>query len=157
MSTPSQEDYLEIIWILIQEKGYARVVDVAEHLKISTASASKMIRRLHQDGLLTYERYRGFNLTSEGLLKGQRLYERHRTLERLLTQLEIGNRDEIYRIVEGIEHHFSVESMVPLRRLVRYIDRYPDWWQKFIKDRGDPEGVARRPEAKSSEDFLGDS
>ena len=52
MSTPSQEDYVEAIWLLTQEKGYARVTDIAERLHISQASVSKMLRRLNAEGLL---------------------------------------------------------------------------------------------------------
>ncbi len=33
MPTPSMEDYLERIYILIEEKGYARVSDIAEALE----------------------------------------------------------------------------------------------------------------------------
>ncbi|AEJ41066.1 iron (metal) dependent repressor, DtxR family [Sulfobacillus acidophilus TPY] len=131
MATPSQEDYLEVIWTLIQEKGYARVADVAERLGISAASASKMVQRLHHEGLLTYERYRGFNLTPMGYDKGRRLVERHRVLERLLTHLALGTASDIYHIVEGIEHHFSVESLEPIRALVDYIEAHPGWWNEF--------------------------
>lgn len=132
MSTPSQEDYLEAIWVLTQEKGYARVTDLAERLQISPASASKMVRRLHEVGLLTYERYRGFSFTSEGRKKGRLLYARHQILERLLTHLAMGTSTEVRRIVEGIEHHFDVHRLDQLERLVVYIDEHPDWWALFL-------------------------
>ena len=32
MPTPSMEDYIEQIYMLIEEKGYARVSDIAEAL-----------------------------------------------------------------------------------------------------------------------------
>ena len=34
MPTPSMEDYIEQIYILIEEKGYARVSDIAENLSV---------------------------------------------------------------------------------------------------------------------------
>ncbi len=132
MSTPSQEDYLEAIWVLTDEKGYARVADLAERLQISPASASKMVRRLHDAGLLTYERYRGFSFTPQGRRTGRLLYARHQILERLLTQLALGSREDIYRIVEGIEHHFDVTRLEQIGRLVSYIDEHPDWWAKYL-------------------------
>jgi Mn-dependent DtxR family transcriptional regulator len=134
MSTPSQEDYLEAIWVLTQEKGYARVVDLAERLNISPASASKMVRRLHEAGLLTYERYRGFSFTARGRKTGRLLYARHQILERLLTHLAMGAPEEIHRIVEGIEHHFDVSRLGQIERLVNYIDVHPEWWQAFLDD-----------------------
>ena len=49
------EDYLERILELINTKGYARVVDIAESLSISQASVTNMVQRLDGDGLLKYE------------------------------------------------------------------------------------------------------
>lgn len=134
MSTPSQEDYLEAIWVLTQQKGYARVTDLAERLAINPASASKMVRRLHEAGLLTYERYRGFAFTPEGKRQGRLLYARHQILERFLTHLAIGSADDIHRVVEGIEHHFDVPRLRQVERLVHYIDNHPDWWSQFSED-----------------------
>jgi DtxR family manganese transport transcriptional regulator len=131
MPTPSQEDYLEAIWVLVQTKGYARVTDLAERLGISTASVSKMVRRLHASGLLTYERYRGFGFTAAGREKGRRLYERHRTLEAFLTALGVGPPDRVYRLVEGMEHHFDASALERVDALVTYIGEHPDWWGQF--------------------------
>lgn len=131
MSTPSQEDYLEAIWVLTEQKGYARVTDLAERLAISPASASKMVRRLHEAGLLTYERYRGFAFTREGKRQGRLLYARHQILERFLTHLAIGSPEDIHRVVEGIEHHFDVPRLRQIERLVYFIDGHPAWWNEF--------------------------
>src|SRR6201997_56715 len=60
------EDYLERILDLISTKGYARVVDIAQSLKISQASVTNMIQRLDAEGLLKYEKYRGLILTTVG-------------------------------------------------------------------------------------------
>jgi DtxR family manganese transport transcriptional regulator len=132
LPTPSQEDYLEAIWILVQEKGYARVTDLAERLGIRAASASKMVRRLHADGLLTYERYRGFSFTPAGRAKGEGLYRRHRTLERFLTALDVGPAGRVYNVVEGIEHHFDPEALERVEALVEYIERHPAWWRQYL-------------------------
>ena len=62
----AREDYLEQISNLIEEKGYARVVDIAQNLGISQASVTGMIQRMDSDRLVSYEKYRGVVLTSEG-------------------------------------------------------------------------------------------
>jgi Mn-dependent DtxR family transcriptional regulator len=147
MSTPSQEDYLEAIWVLTDEKGYARVTDLADRLQISPASASKMVRRLHEVGLLTYERYRGFSFTPRGRKIGRLLYARHQILERFLTHLAIGSATDIHRIVEGIEHHFDVMRVDQIERLVVYIDNHPNWWAQFLDDGA---SVSRHPIGKST-------
>ncbi len=133
MSTPNQEDYLEAIWRLTEEKGYARVSDIAEHLHISGASVSKMIRKLKEDGWLHVERYRGLALTPKGVTEGQLLLARHQILERFLHHLAICNPGVIDHDVEGIEHYFSSETLQRLTALVVYVDTHPDWWEAFLQ------------------------
>ncbi len=133
MATPSQEDYLEAIWIIVQAKGYARVSDIAEHLGIQVASVSRMVKRLAEEGLLSRERYRGFSFTEAGALQGQKLYERHKTLEALIGLLLSWPPDRIYQIVEGIEHHFDPDSVQCLGRLVQFIQDHPAWWAQYTE------------------------
>ena len=70
MATPSMEDYLERIYKLIDEKGYARVSDIAEGLAVHTSSVTKMIQKLDKDSYLVYEKYRGLILTPKGKKMG---------------------------------------------------------------------------------------
>ena len=76
MPTPSMEDYLERIYKLIDEKGYARVSDIAEGLEVHPSSVTKMIQKLDKDEYLIYEKYRGLVLTPKGKKMGKRLMER---------------------------------------------------------------------------------
>lgn len=46
----STEDHLERIQELIEEKGYARVADLAASLGLSTSAVSNMVRRLARRG-----------------------------------------------------------------------------------------------------------
>ena len=66
-SSPSQsaEDYLERIHELIEEKGYARVVDIASSLQVKQASVTSMVQKLGELGYLNYEKYRGLVLTQK--------------------------------------------------------------------------------------------
>ena len=84
MPTPSMEDHIEQIYLLIEQKGYARVSDIAESLSILPSSVTKMVQRLDKDGYLIYERYRGLMLTPKGLKLGKRLVQRHDLLEQFL-------------------------------------------------------------------------
>src|SRR6476646_3593320 len=74
------EDYLERILELINTKGYARVVDIAEGLKISQASVTNMVQRLDAEGLLKYEKYRGLVLTTAGETLALNITRRHPAL-----------------------------------------------------------------------------
>ncbi|ETI68464.1 transcriptional regulator MntR [Neobacillus vireti] len=121
MPTPSMEDYIEQIYILIEEKGYARVSDIAEALSVHPSSVTKMVQKLDKDEYLVYEKYRGLVLTSKGKKIGKRLVFRHDLLEEFLKI--IGVKDEnIYHDVEGIEHHLSWDSIDRIGDLVQFFE-----------------------------------
>ncbi|MBX5467503.1 MAG: transcriptional regulator MntR [Firmicutes bacterium] len=132
MATPSQEDYLEVICRLVQEKGYARVRDIAEALQISLPSVSKMIRRLNQDGLLEVERYRGLTLTAKGLEQGGLLVQRHRIVERFLRNLGVTDEAAVWRDVEGMEHFVGPATLARLNALNAFIEANPSWWRRYL-------------------------
>src|SRR5690606_10903052 len=100
MPTPSMEDYLERIYKLVDEKGYARVSDIAEGLSVHPSSVTKMIQKLDKSSYLVYEKYRGLMLTSKGKKMGKRLMERHQLLESFLTLIGV-QEENIYKDVEG--------------------------------------------------------
>ena len=66
--TTRMEDYLEVIYELIQQKGYATTVEISKYLNVSSPSVTKMVQRLDESGYLNYEKYRGISLTYEGSL-----------------------------------------------------------------------------------------
>ncbi|MGZ7443870.1 transcriptional regulator MntR [Paenibacillus oralis] len=122
MPTPSMEDYLERIYKLIDEKGYARVSDIAEGLEVHPSSVTKMIQKLDKDEYLIYEKYRGLVLTSKGKKIGKRLVDRHHLLEEFLGMIGV-DHENIYKDVEGIEHHLSWDSITRIATLVEYFKR----------------------------------
>ncbi|MCP3025710.1 transcriptional regulator MntR [Halobacillus sp. A5] len=121
MPTPSMEDYIEQIYILIEEKGYARVSDIAENLQVHPSSVTKMVQKLDRDQYLNYEKYRGLILTPKGKKVGKRLVYRHDLLEQFLEIIGVDN-DKIYEDVEGIEHHLSWDSIDRIGDLVQYFE-----------------------------------
>ncbi|WP_404452991.1 transcriptional regulator MntR [Virgibacillus necropolis] len=119
MPTPSMEDYIEQIYILMESKGYARVSDIAEQLAVHPSSVTKMVQKLDKDEYLNYEKYRGFILTPKGKKIGERLVFRHELLEQFLEIIGV-DADKIYEDVEGIEHHLSWNSIDRIGELVQY-------------------------------------
>ncbi|MGL4819943.1 MAG: transcriptional regulator MntR [Bacilli bacterium] len=125
MPTPSMEDYIEQIYLLIEEKGYARVSDIAEALEVHPSSVTKMVQKLDKDEYLHYEKYRGPVLTGKGKKMGKRLVQRHSLLEDFLRVIGL-DEDKIYRDVEGIEHHLSWEAIDRIGDLLQYFDDEPE-------------------------------
>jgi Mn-dependent DtxR family transcriptional regulator len=128
----STEDHLERIQELVEQKGYARVSDIAASLKLSRSAVSNMVRRLAQRGYVNYERYRGFSLTPQGRAIAQHIKVRHETLTQLLQLL--GLRPEtIEQEVEVIEHHLKPETLRVFSRLVRFWQTHPEQLRAFLE------------------------
>jgi Mn-dependent DtxR family transcriptional regulator len=134
LPTPSMEDYLEKIYLLIEEKGYARVVDIASSLDVSPSSATKMIQKLDERRFGIYEKYRGIILTAKGKKLAKTLAEKHVVLEAFLRT--IGAREEdIYQEVEGIEHHISKQTAFCISSLVNFFSDNPEIRDSYLKYR----------------------
>lgn len=136
MPEPSQsaEDYLERIQELIQEKGYARVVDIASSLKVKQASVTSMVQRLGEAGYLNYEKYRGLVLTEKGRAVAARIQKRHETLSRFFSLFDLDEQTQQHDI-EGIEHHLSPATLEVLAELARFFEKNPELLERFKKFR----------------------
>jgi Mn-dependent DtxR family transcriptional regulator len=133
---PSQsaEDYLERIHELIEQKGYARVVDIASSLKVSQASVTSMVQKLAEAGYLQYEKYRGLLLTDKGREVARLIQNRHSTLSRFFSIL--GVDVETQRLdIEGIEHHLSPATQEMLADLAQFFEDHPETLKLFQKSR----------------------
>jgi Mn-dependent DtxR family transcriptional regulator len=128
--TRAVEDYLEQIYNLIEQKGYARVVDIAENLGLAQASVTNMIQRLDSEGYIIYEKYRGLTLTDAGRKVGESINRRHQLLTRLLSHFGL-DEDTIYQDVEGLEHHISRPTMEVFSALCEELDSCPDLLKKL--------------------------
>jgi Mn-dependent DtxR family transcriptional regulator len=120
----AMDDYLEQILHLIEEKGYARAIDISKKLEISQASVTNMLLRLDAEGLVVHEKYRGTNLTDEGHRIARAIVERHETLTRFLRLFDI-DVDTIYRDVEGMEHHVSRPTLNVIRAMADALEKDP--------------------------------
>ena len=130
MPTPSMEDHIEQIYLLIENKGYARVSDIAEALSVLPSSVTKMVQKLDKDGYLVYEKYRGLTLTPKGQKLGKRLVQRHELLEQFLRLIGV-DEERIYDDVEGIEHHLSWNSIDRIADLVQLLEEQPELTRKL--------------------------
>ncbi|MFS8581704.1 MAG: transcriptional regulator MntR [Limnochordales bacterium] len=143
--TPSIEDYLERIYELVEEKGYARVSDIASSLDVQPSSVTRMVQRLDDQEYLIYERYRGLTLTPKGKELGRRIKERHELLEDFLRLLGV-NEADVQRDVEGIEHHVSPGTVSAIEHLVRFLQSHPEWRVRFLEYRAQQRAREARAE-----------
>ena len=87
--TAPVEDYLKAIFEIeiadagpgAEHAGVAGTNEIAQALGIAPASVTGMLRRLADQELISYERYRGVRLTDAGRRAALRTIRRHRVIE----------------------------------------------------------------------------
>ncbi len=113
--TENTEDYLELIAELLNQKGEARIVDIANELGIAQATANKTIKRLHQQGYIKREPYRSIFLTVMGQKIASKSRKRHNIVLNFLINLGIDNKTASAD-AEGIEHHVSEKTLKKMEK-----------------------------------------
>lgn len=127
--TPSMEDYLEMIYRNCLKDGYTRVSALAENLNVQAPSASRMIQKLSELGLLDYEKYGIIRLTEAGEELGEFLYNRHQIVEEFLTLL--GVTESLLAETEMIEHHLSPDTLNRIAQLNSFFLDNPGIHKKY--------------------------
>jgi DtxR family Mn-dependent transcriptional regulator len=104
------EDYAKAIYALEQREGGAVSTNaLAERLDVTPASASGMVRRLGELGLVTHEPYRGVTLTAQGVRVALEVLRHHRLLELYLATSLGVPWDRVHDEAEVLEHVLSEE------------------------------------------------
>lgn len=116
----SMEDYLEMIYRLSVEDTYTRVLELANALNVQPPSASRMLRRLAEEGLVEYEKYGIIRLTPQGSDIGAYLLDRHNVLEQFLGLLGV---PDVLEDAERIEHNISTAAMAAISRLLSFFEQ----------------------------------
>lgn len=104
------EDYVELIAELIETRGEARPVDIAERLGVKPPTVTKNISRLQAAGLVRRQPYRAIFLTDAGQELAEACRRRHRIVVAFLLNLGI-DEETAERDAEGIEHHVSTTTL----------------------------------------------
>jgi DtxR family Mn-dependent transcriptional regulator len=109
-SSPAIEDYSKAIYALEQrDREPVSTNALAERLGVTPASASGMVKRLGELGLVTHQRYRGVSLTDSGRRVALEVIRHHRLLELYLVQ-DLGVPwDRVHQEAEILEHVLSDE------------------------------------------------
>jgi DtxR family Mn-dependent transcriptional regulator len=102
------EDYAKAIYALQRRGGGAVSTNaLAERLGVTAASASGMVKRLDDLGLVSHEPYRGVRLTPPGLRLALEVIRHHRLLELYLAEQLGVPWDRVHEEAEVLEHVLS--------------------------------------------------
>jgi DtxR family Mn-dependent transcriptional regulator len=101
------EDYAKAIYALEERDGTATTTALACRLGVTPASASAMVRKLHELGLVTHEPYKGVRLSEAGRRLALEIVRHHRLLETYLAESLGMPWDRVHAEAEVLEHHLS--------------------------------------------------
>jgi DtxR family transcriptional regulator, Mn-dependent transcriptional regulator len=109
-TTDAVQDYAKAIYAL-QTRGGGAVSNnaLAERLGVTPASASGMVKRLQELGLVTHVPYHGVRLTPEGVALALEVLRHHRLLELYLAESLDVPWDRVHDEAEVLEHVLSEE------------------------------------------------
>lgn len=105
----SGEMYLETVYILLQERGAVRSVDVAKRMGFSGASVCRAMRILQDGGYLRQDKNKRLLLTEAGEARARKLYERHELLISFLTAIGVSKAAASADACK-LEHYMSEET-----------------------------------------------
>lgn len=115
--TSSMEDYLEAVLVLLQQKGYARCVDVAELLGVTKPSVSRAVKELAKKKCLLKKDDGTISLTEQGQQIAQQTYEKHQFFAKQLIKAGVPH-DIAAQDACKLEHAISEISFNKMKEVV---------------------------------------
>ena len=118
MFTAHKEDYLRGLYILEEEKGEIKSIDLAHYLNVTKPSVSEMVKELNREGLIYHKKYSTLNFTPNGRKIAKKLTSKHRLIELFLKNILKINSRKIHEEAHRLEHAFSNEAISKLRKFL---------------------------------------
>jgi DtxR family Mn-dependent transcriptional regulator len=103
------EDYAKAIYALERRGGVVTTNALAERLGVTAGSASGMVKRLGELGLVRHQPYHGVSLTDDGRRVALEVMRHHRLLELYLVETLGVPWDRVHEEAEVLEHVLSDE------------------------------------------------
>lgn len=116
----SAEMYLKTISELVVQDGPVPISAVAERLGVSCVSATEMVHRLQEHGLLNHQPYKGVHLTEDGHQRAAIVVRTHRLWECFLADRLGFAWDAVHDLACRLEHATAPEIADALEVYLNY-------------------------------------
>jgi DtxR family Mn-dependent transcriptional regulator len=107
MATVAEEEYLERIYWLMEAELPITGANIARAMQVSAPTVHEMVGRLTKDGFIVRNDDKSLVFTEEGRERAARIEQRHRLVERFLTDILGVPWDEVHEEAERLEHAMS--------------------------------------------------
>ena len=126
MVTFSEENYLKAIYHLaMRNDAIVSTNAIAKKMHTKASSATDMIKKLSEKGLVNYQKYKGVHLTEKGRLAAVSVIRKHRLWEVFLVKKLNFSWDEVHEVAEQLEHIKSEKLTQPLDVFLEYPTKDP--------------------------------
>ena len=123
--TASQEDYLEAIYHISQEKQAARAKDISTYLGVRASSVTGALRILGKLGLVNYAPYDLITLTEQGRVVAEDIVGRHTALEHFLINVLGVDKKEADDAACKMEHSVPKPIIERFVKYAEYVEKCP--------------------------------
>ena len=113
----SAENYLEAIYVLNEQNGHVRSIDIARYMNFSKPTISIAMRSFREEGYIVTDSDGGITLTEKGLSIAERMCERHNVIAGALIALGV-SEETAYVDSCKIEHDISEESFEKIKKFL---------------------------------------
>jgi DtxR family transcriptional regulator, Mn-dependent transcriptional regulator len=121
----SVEEYVEGIYRLQKEVGKVSTGEIATYMCVSAGSATTMVKKMAELGLVLHEPYQGIRLTEFGEKVAKQLTRAHRILERFLVdELDLPWND-VHELACKLEHYISEDIINQIDRKLGHPETCP--------------------------------
>jgi len=114
------EDYLRTAYEIIEEKGYARIKDIARGLNVKPSTVVEMMRKLRGREFVVYEKYGGITLTPRGKEIAEVVKKRRDTFRKFL-EIILVPKDIAAKDSHVLEHQLDQKTTLQFTRFVEFI------------------------------------
>jgi len=104
MQSHTTENYLKALFLLMNEEGEVNVTELSHSLNVSIPTVNSMVKKLHESGLLVYEKYKPIKVLESGRKAGAAIIRKHRLTEMYLVEKMGFGWEEVHDVAEQIEH-----------------------------------------------------
>ncbi len=116
----AHQDYLKAIYMLLSRGQEASNSAIAQALGVAPASATNMVKRLADAGLIEHVPYQGVQLTPAGQQVALEMVRHHRLIELFLHDILDMSWDQVHVEAERLEHAISEEVEEAIARKLGY-------------------------------------
>ena len=132
----NMQDYLEAVTVLKRKNGAVRVRDLSEELQVKRSSVTEALNVLSQRGLIIHERYGSVDVTPQGEILAEKVYQRHQTLARFIQEILGVDEKTASEDACRMEHTISPKTFERFYQLIGFLDEQPTrqkpkWLIKF--------------------------